>query len=248
MKWFLSLKPTLRAILVTVCAVLFFLFLHTLVSNQSLFHNLFSTKKIFVGSFDLNENGEERVYNKKEEEAKYSASLEQKVNTKKKNVRSTSRKEETTILPVVHTTQLVHATNTSVVVPEIYIQEIRAGDEKSAKNEFVKICNYGADQLVLKDFSLKKKSSTGREEGFVTTQWSDLTLGGNDCLFVANSDAALSFVPHVRWAKSHALAEKNNTLILYYKERIIDEVFWDVIPKGKSIVRDSATSSWHIKN
>lgn len=137
--------------------------------------------------------------------------------------------------------------NTSTeTIPHLYIQEIQTGDIKSAKNEFIKICNYGQDTS-MNDVLLKKKSSTGTEEGLLSDQWSNTTISSTTCMYAGNADADISVNPTIRWAKSHALAEKNNTLLLYYKNTLIDEVFWNVIPKGGSIIRESPTSSWHIK-
>lgn len=241
MKWFLSSKRALQVISVTALAVLFLFFLNNLLSERSIIQNLFSTKKIFVGTFDVGDVDKE-VSGGDLKTKEYSASLNTKVVAKKKVKAKTLEK----VIDSVSSTKILELSATSSI-PKLYIQEIQAGNEVGALNEFVKICNYGG-ALLLKDFSLKKKSSTGREEGLIGDQWNDLKIEKEDCIYISNSDASLSFSTSARWAKSHALAEKNNTLLLYYKNILIDEVFWNYIPKGKSIVRESATSTWHIKN
>ena len=240
MKRFLSLKRALHVISVTALAVLFLFFLNNLLSDRSIFQNLFSTKKVFVGTFDVGEDNKE--ISKSSSRAKeYSASLSANVITKKKVITKTSEK----IASVVSSTKI--SESPTRINPKLYIQEIQAGNEVGALNEFVRICNYG-DPVSLKDFSLKKKSSTGREEGLIADQWSSLKIEKENCIYVANSSAILSVSISAQWAKSHALAEKNNTLLLYYNNTLIDEVFWNIIPKGKSIIRESVTSTWHVKS
>lgn len=241
MKRFLSLKRTLQVISITALVVLFLFFLNNILSERSIIQNLFSTKKIFVGAFDVGINNKE--INKDDTETKkYSASLNTKTNSKKKVVTNSQDKKTS----VVSSTKVLESSITSSV-SKLYIQEIQVGDEDGALNEFVKICNYGSPTL-LKDVFLKKKSSTGREEGLLGDHWNNVTIGNLDCIYVANANAVLPFSFSAFWAKSHALAEKNNTLLLYHKNTLIDEVFWNYIPKGKSIIRESVTSSWHIKN
>jgi|GEM_PF-2690560 len=241
MKRFLSLKRALQVISVTALAVLFLVFINALVSNRSIIENLFSTKKIFVGTFDVG-NKDTDMAQEKAVNKNYSVSLSTKTNSKKK----VSAKSSPKVTGVVSSAKAPSSSTMMSSPPKLYIQEIQVGDEISTLNEFVKICNYG-DPAPLKDLALKKKSSTGNEEGLLGSQWGNIVIIAENCIYAANADAIFSFDVGVRWAKSHTLAEKSNTLSLYYKSVLIDEVFWNVIPKGKSIVRDSATSTWYIK-
>jgi hypothetical protein len=239
MKRFLPSKRVLQVTSVTALAVLFLIIINILLSNRSIIENLFSTKGIFVGTFDVNSTSNETVVEKNTE---YSASLNTKISSQKKSL----VKPTTKVISVVSSTELL-VSPIDNGVPKLYISEIQAGDEVSALNEFVRICNYGKD-LTLNNIFLKKKSSTGKEEGLITTTWKDEKILFGNCIYVANAEADIQKETIARWAKSHALAEKNNTLLLYYNDTLVDEVFWNVIPKGESIIRESATSTWKIKN
>jgi len=236
---FLS-KRVLQVILVTAFAALFLAFINTLLSKHSIIENLFSAKKIFVGTFDFRDNNG-IIVSEKEKDTKYSAALNTKINLQKKS----------SVKPTVKVKTAVNSTKVLVPlkdnnIPKLYISEIQAGDEVSVLNEFVQICNYGED-VTLNSTFLKKKSSTGKEEGLITTAWRNEKILLGNCVYVANAEANMQKETIARWAKSHMLAEKNNTLILYYNNTPIDEVFWSVIPKGKSIIRDSATSTWKVR-
>jgi len=231
MKRFLLSKRALQRVIIAVCAVIFLFLINYFLSNNSLFKNLFSREKIFVETIDVGERD--------------SLSAKKNIQPKTTQLASIRKAVQKTRKEIVVDSE-TKANVPTETVPHLYVQEIQTGDTKSARNEFVKICNYGQD-ILMDGVSLKKKTSSGTEEGLLGDQWSNITVSSTTCIYAANVEADISVDPIIRWAKSHSLAEKNNTLLLYYKNQLIDEVFWNVIPKGESIIRESPTSSWHIK-
>lgn len=238
MKRFLPSKQALQGVLIAACAVVFLFFINNILSKHSIFENIFSSKKIFVKTVDVSDRNNFDVQKKTNEDNKQLASF--------KKIAQKTEKEIVVITKIKQENELVSPSSSTKMAPRIYIQEIQTGDAVSAKNEFVKICNYG-NEISMSGVSLKKKTSSGSEETLLNDQWENVMISSGGCIYVSNADAEISASSTVQWAKSHALAEKNNTLLLYFDGQVIDEVFWNIIPKGKSIIRESPTSSWHIK-
>jgi hypothetical protein len=240
MKRFFLPKQVLQRILITAGAVIFLFILIFFLSNKSFSQIFFSREHIFVGTFDFSSSSPGSLQNLAET---------------KSVVKSVVKKPAVQNIKITTKTNIIDVTTTSSPdilkeerPPQLYIKEIQAGDKTGAKNEFAKICNYGDTMSSLSGFSLKKKSSTGKEDGLLNKQWSEEFVGSGECVFVANADAIIPIDTIARWAQSYALAEKENTLLLYYQNNLIDEVFWNQIPKGKSIIRESPTSSWRLSS
>lgn len=215
-----------RIVLVCVVAfvaVIFLLIVNAIFSKNSLLENLFSFRADSEEVIDVRRDTSQ------------SADISDVVQNKSSVFLAPSKTD----------VQKVH-----ISIPiSLFFREIMVGDEKSARNEFVTLCNNGKGVAPLSMVILKKRTSSGKEETFISGEWGLDEIQADACITAKNEDASFSDINSVvAWKKSHVLAYTKNTLLVMTKSgKVLDEVYWENIPKGKSIIRTSPTSSWAIK-
>lgn len=125
---------------------------------------------------------------------------------------------------------------------KILISEVCVGTENGANDEFLEIYNPTDYDINLSGFAIKKKSSTGNETTLVSKErLKDKIIKSKKYFLIANeggykwSEAADLF-----WPKSYTLANSKNGIVIYNPENEkIDEVYWEIIEKGTSFIRNS---------
>lgn len=126
----------------------------------------------------------------------------------------------------------------------VLISEVMAGAEGNAKYEFIEIYNPSSEAVDLTGWTIKKKSSTGKESTLVSSSHFDgknIRAGGyfllaNETGYNGNAPADLL------WPSSYTLAYTNNGItLLNQKGEAADAVNWSEIPAGKSFSRASWT-------
>ncbi len=123
---------------------------------------------------------------------------------------------------------------------KILISEIMAGVDGNADYEFIELYNAGSTSVDLTGWSVKKKSSTGKEDSLVAAKnFSGKILQSNHYFLLGNDGGyGGSPVADVKWARSNTLAYKSNSVILYDGNGAkIEEIFWAEIPKDQSFSR-----------
>lgn len=123
--------------------------------------------------------------------------------------------------------------------PPVFVNEISAGDDVSASNEYVELWNPYAEPFPLSGWSLKKKSSSGT----VSSLASASRLEGKTIppmgFFVIANEGSSGISAGALWAKSNGLAYSSNTVLLVNPEgTVMQEIPWTEIPKGKSFSRN----------
>lgn len=129
-----------------------------------------------------------------------------------------------------------------VETPLILISEIMAGSEGNSNNEFIELYNAGESTVDLTGWSIKKKTSTWKEEPLVTAvRLKEKSIPAGKYFLIANDGGyAGAVTPDATWAKSNTLAYTSNSIVLYDASgNIIEEVHWDEIPKDQSFMRMS---------
>ncbi|MCP6720248.1 MAG: lamin tail domain-containing protein [Patescibacteria group bacterium] len=125
---------------------------------------------------------------------------------------------------------------------QVLISEIMAGINGNAKHEFIELYNPASSPVDLSGWTLKKKSSTGRESSLVVSSRleSKIIPPGSYFLLVNSGGWTGSMIPDVEWPSSYNLAYTNNAISIYNKDgEVVDEVNWQEIPKGRSFERPS---------
>lgn len=124
----------------------------------------------------------------------------------------------------------------------VLISEIMVGTAENSKYEFVELYNPGSSPVDMTGWSIKKRSSTGSESGFVVaSRLEGKTIGANGYFLIVNPAGwPGSPSPDLEWPASYALAYTENGLYLYRSDgTVADSVFWTEIPKSSSLERSS---------
>ncbi len=128
----------------------------------------------------------------------------------------------------------------------VLISEVMAGAEGNANYEFIEIYNPASGAVDLTGWTIKKKSSTGKESALVTSShFNGKTIATGGYLLLANETGYNGTVPaDLPWPSSYTLAYTNNGIAIYDQNgKEIDAVQWSEIPAGKSFSRVSWTAS-----
>jgi hypothetical protein len=127
---------------------------------------------------------------------------------------------------------------------KILVSEIMVGAESGANFEFIELYNAGSVPVDMTGWVIKKKTSSGSESSLVASKlFSGKVIQPGRYLLLGNAGGYAGSVPlDIAWSSSNTLAYKNNSIVVYdadgYK---LEEIGWDEIPKGESLVR----SNWN---
>lgn len=124
----------------------------------------------------------------------------------------------------------------------VRFSEVMAGSTASSDDEFIELYNPGTANVLLTGWSMKKKTSTGKEELFIAAKHFDGKIIPARGYFLLAHDGSYSgaVTPDVRWPPSYSFAYSTNTLMLYDDAGTkVDEVLWTKIKKDGSITRVS---------
>lgn len=123
--------------------------------------------------------------------------------------------------------------------PPVFVNEISAGDDVSAANEYVELWNPYAEPFPLSGWSLKKKSGSGTVSSLAAASRLEGKIIPPMSFFVIANESFSGFPLGAVWAKSNGLAYANNTVLLVNPEgTVMQEIPWTEIPKGKSFSRN----------
>ncbi len=124
----------------------------------------------------------------------------------------------------------------------VLVSEIMVGTDGNAKYEFIEIYNPTSGAVDLTGYSVRKKSSTGSESSLVAaSRLSGKWIQPNRYFLIAGSGGYDGAVPaDVLWPASYSLAAKKNSVVVYNgKGEKVEEVSWEEIPAGDSLVRSN---------
>ena len=133
---------------------------------------------------------------------------------------------------------------------KVLISEVMTGTKENANYDFVELYNNSDSSTLLTGLSIKKKSSTGKESSLVTeSRLTGKTIPAHRYFLLANDAGYTGSVKaDAIWPSSYSLASAKNGVSLYdTNNRVIDSAWWDTIPDGASVVRDSwSSASFHV--
>lgn len=127
----------------------------------------------------------------------------------------------------------------------VLIMEVMAGLEGNSGYEFIVLYNAGSSDANLSSWTLKKKSSTGKESSLVVAlRLEGKIIPANSYFLLANEEGYNGNVAaDVFWPPSYNFAYKNNAVTLYDSNgTAVDSAAWNEIPAGKSFSRVSTES------
>lgn len=133
------------------------------------------------------------------------------------------------------------AAQPSAVSGRVLVSEIMVGSEGNAKDEFIELYNPTDRTIDLTGYSIRKKSSTGTESSLVAAarlNGKSIAPGGYFLLGSGGGYAGPTLAD-VLWPASYSLSAKNNAIVLYDGSGGTEEVAWQEIPAGGSLVRMS---------
>ncbi|MFA6407098.1 MAG: lamin tail domain-containing protein [Candidatus Paceibacterota bacterium] len=152
---------------------------------------------------------------------------------------SAVQKEQVTTTPVI-------SSEAQKQEGKVVLSEVMPGKEKDADFEFIELYNDSDTPTRLDGWSLKKRSSTGKESSFIAkTRLQGKTISGHGYLLLA-SESGYVGTPSadIPWPSSYTLAGTNNAVVLYNATGVkVDDAVWSEIPAGSSFVRDSWDST-----
>lgn len=129
----------------------------------------------------------------------------------------------------------------------IIISEVLAGVDGNLNYEFIELYNPNSNAVDLIGWSIKKRSSTGKETTLVSaSRFDGKKIMPKKYFLLANEGGYNGVVQSdIVWPKSYALAYKNNAIILYNANgEAIEDIGWDEIAKGQSLERVFNGNDW----
>lgn len=123
---------------------------------------------------------------------------------------------------------LIFITNTAIVKAEIIypiiINQVMIGQDEGAKNEFIELYNPNTVSINLKNYSLKKKTSSGNESSLINNKNFTGTINPKSYFLISSPDFSSIIKADLIYSNNNSLAP-NNTIILYNSEqKISDEI------------------------
>jgi len=127
---------------------------------------------------------------------------------------------------------------------QVLISEIMAGTEENSNYEFIELYNSGKLSVDLAGWELRKRTSSGSESNLVDNGKFAGIIPAQSFFLIASPVYNSSPVPDLVYSASSArIAYKKNSVVLYdgdYRTAVVvDEVYWDEIPRGSSFERVS---------
>ncbi len=135
--------------------------------------------------------------------------------------------------------------NTSLVFADVLINEVQIGGI-TIDDEFIELYNNGDSAVDLSEWEITKKTSTGNETTLVSkTRLKDKSIGASGYFLIGREGKYQgSVTTDALWATSYSLS-KENSLLLYNGDVLIDQTSWEDIETGKSIQRQT-NGTWNI--
>ena len=126
--------------------------------------------------------------------------------------------------------------------PRVLISEIMAGTEDNSDYEFIEFYNPGKVPVDLTGWELRKRTSSGNESNLVDNGKFAGIIPAQRFFLIASPAYNDSPAPDLVYSASSArIAYKKNSVVLYngdYRTAVVvDEVYWDEIPKDSSFER-----------
>lgn len=132
----------------------------------------------------------------------------------------------------------------------IRISEVMTGRKGDADYDFVELYNNSNTAVVLTGWSIKRRSSTGKESTLVAeARLENKHIAPHGYLLLANEKGYTGVpIADVVWPASYSFSGgKNAVIVLDDGGAVTDETAWENIPDGQSLVRDSWDSgTYHI--
>lgn len=109
-----------------------------------------------------------------------------------------------------------------IIIKDVVISEIRTVGT-TAKDEFIELYNPTDQNIYLDSYKLKKKTSGGKEETILVSDFGPAIIYSHGYFLVAHPDYDGNIKPDLQYAASYGIAD-DNTVILYKNNQIIDKV------------------------
>ncbi len=158
----------------------------------------------------------------------------------------------TSMTPLVVSAPPIASTSVAVTanIGAVLISEVMTGIKGQANYDFIELYNTGDMPVVLTGWTIKKRTSSGNEDGLVAaTRLKDRSIPAHGFLLLANGTGYTgSPTADIVWPDSYSLAAEKNSIALYKTGGVVaDEVAWQAIPDGQSLVRDAwDVAAYHV--
>jgi len=127
---------------------------------------------------------------------------------------------------------------------KVFISEVMAGSEGNSDYEFIELYNAAKEAVDLTNWTIKKRTSTGKESTLVVaSRFDGKIIPPQKHFLIANANWGGSINADILWPASYTIAYVNNAVIVYNAAgEKVDEAVWIEIPKGQSLERVSWTT------